>query len=156
MSEVWSDDWQARLTEAVREKGHTLLLDLLKSRPGLTYSRMCEDLGGFAPIQLIRRFYAEARNSNRVCEALADALYRCVLEAFPAGWNNGPEALSKRLLTLTGWQSEAESTGGLSHLSQRLAAVVQYLFRISPPPDGWQPAGSDDPLLAESLLVWLG
>jgi hypothetical protein len=146
---TWSPDWIRNLTLATQAIGYADVTSLLAAMPGKPYREIAQALGStFAPIQIIRLQYDEAKRRGMLRDAAKDALTRNLVEALPAGWGTGENTEWSAILGLSSWSSELQVSGACPELKPVIDEVINTLrrYRI---PRGWRPTHPNDPIIAE-------
>ena len=140
-----------RICERVRALGFATLADYLRSRPGLTYLELVDELGpeDLVGLQVIDVHLHEARRQGEAGfrAAAKDALARFLRQQLPHGWGRtpgagsaGPDAANMAAFSI--WASAVEA---LSPVGSYTSAVWERLN--SDVPQGWLPESADDDLL---------
>jgi hypothetical protein len=132
----------------VGELGFPSIAAYLESMPSATYEDIARSLHTeIAPIQVIKAQFEEATRTGALRNAAKDSLCRSIIERFPHGWNSGDSYKWTIVKALSGWSSEIIATGGHPELKDILHEIIKCI-RDAPPPNGWLPSGTNDPIIA--------
>lgn len=143
---IWQQDWPERIEDRVKAIGFQDMTALLADMPAQPNTQVAARLGDVAPIQVISLQFREAKLTGRVQGAASDNLIRNLVEELPNGWGVGDKANWQAVLALSNWSSELKVTGRFVELSQKLGAISDAIRKL-PPPNGWLPKSTEDPIL---------
>lgn len=142
--EFWRGDWRDRVLGAVTQRGYSSMSDLLRQFPGVPYNQVNKKLGTVAvPLQVLYLQIDEANTESEIRFAAMDCLCRKINEAYPEGWHTRPAECD-----WTSCAARFDSVQKAVGYADRISDVQVSLVQV-PPPDGWLPRDTDDPILVE-------
>lgn len=149
-SHPFAPGWADRISEKAKSLGFGSLCDFLANVPSVPYKEVARRLGvAVAPLQIVSVQFRESRTQKRVREAAKDCLCRNIVQELPDGWGTGANANWQSILALSSWSSSIEVTGECDYLHAILKSIANSLMHVNPPPSGWLPIGSNDPVIME-------
>jgi len=154
-SKTWSGDWHARILERVRQRGFESLTQYTSNHPGVSLLVLADDLGpdDIAAAQIRTLLVEEAVRTRTIPFALRDLFVRELRDALPEGWRYPLDDESRYNVTaaIVRWEGEIKE-----HLATEAAFRTGQDFRNAEFPDGWLPAGPDDPVIVAFVDRCLG
>jgi hypothetical protein len=153
---AWEGDWRQRIKERLRERGFETTTAFVDSRPTaslLSLSRqLCQDMD-VAAVQLQWVLIDEAEQSGTMERCARSLLVRELHEALPEGWHTtwdaAPGGSGRRLISACSGVYVAIP----EPCRDAFDRVEEALWNAAIP-EGWLPAGPDDPILLEAFKHW--
>ncbi len=140
-------DWRHQIHSALVAGSWASLTAMAKTAPLATLEELAQRLVGSADAaEEISRYLAEeAKKEGRFRDFALDQLVRR-LRALPGGWPAKRTWRARRVphAALAAWQCSMRNP----RCEQVMQHIAHALMALEDLPDGWRPAGSDDPCLA--------
>ena len=138
--------WPKIVRDATRKLGFASITELLVSRQAIPYAKLCEEIEGTSPIQLIRLAFEEASSSDELRTVSVDCLCRNIVEKCCNGWGSPSNPNPRQMLATSTWVSEVSGTGDNASLRPMLMEMARDLLSQQIP-DDWLPQSNSDPVL---------
>ena len=145
---AWTKGWRVGIKDRLRDLGYDDILDLLRSNPALSYTRIARVLGqGVAPVQ-VEQLHVESTRAECWIEEALDSLARNLCEALGSrGWGVGARWRVNVVSAFAGWIVRWGREPECKQFRDALFAAQ--------PPKGWKPVSRQDPVL-QSVLATTG
>ncbi|HWO21848.1 MAG TPA: hypothetical protein VNO30_23925 [Kofleriaceae bacterium] len=145
---TWSGDWHARVLERAQRLGFATVTQYAAARVGVSLVDLAEELASanedVAGVQVMWILVEEAIRTNTVPRVLRDLFVRELRQALPQGWKFPLDDASRCDVAgaVAGWKVELKE-----HLDDKATSMAGRELLNAELPDGWLPAGPDDPVI---------
>ncbi len=103
--------------------------------------------GGGSALGLLMAIYADASARGMTREVAKELFLREIIDQFPFGWSFDEDV--RPFVRLGGWNSALCKCIGDSTVGEIARKIVHHIAIDHPPPHGWKPQNSNDPLIDE-------
>lgn len=144
-AKAWQGDWRARLDARVAEHGFADVTAFAASHPAEHPLGLAARLGDdIAAIQIVKALIDEAEARGEMAVLARDLLARTLSHHLPNGWRAEctPDEAFERADAQGEWSSWL-----LDVPKDTKRRILEALRSPGAVPDGWRPAGADDPVL---------
>jgi len=157
--ETWLGDWEERCRHRLACEGFTSMTAYLKSREGVTYSKVAKQLDGCAPLQVALMQFREAREKKTLRNVSKDSLVRTIRERMKRGWDVSIHRRRQRTSAFVQWLSILrcdqafvgnEACDEQSVLMSKRGEDVWRVLEESAVV-GWLPESADDPVITKAF-----
>ena len=156
MTTAWIGNWHKRITQRVGDRGFDTVSAFADSQPTASLRNLADQLSedsDIAPIQVERVLVYEAQEMGMIESCARRLLVRRLHEKLPEGWHlqwdGAPGASGSRLASACSSLCAALP----EHYQESYSRIRDALWSASIP-EGWLPAGPDDPVLLEIFQHW--
>jgi len=148
-TKIWGPGWEERILRRVQARNAMTVTEYAERRPHTPLVELATDLGEHVvAVQLEKLLFSEAKAANTVNGCIKSYLVRKLHEEIPDGW--GCEDSDKRAASAySSWATAIEMAIGEQY--DDLAFEVFDRVRNTPPPPGWLPNDTDDPILVQAF-----
>ena len=148
ITRAWRGDWYERLKERVRSYGFETVTELADTQPTaslVTLTGQLADDRDIAALQIEKLLIDEAEAMGTMERCARSLLARRIHEELPEGWHRewDDDANFRRAHAYGSWCAHIPS-----RYDQSLDRIGEVIKTASWP-EGWLPAGPDDPILVE-------
>lgn len=120
-------------------------LEFLAANPGVSPVTLAQRLDhGANAIGLVMAIYGAAAEKGKLRETAKTLLVGEILDAFPDGW---PDTVKIHPLVKLNWCSHIKRHISPPRVGEYASRIIKELAIRNPPPSGWRPALTNDPLI---------
>jgi hypothetical protein len=145
---AWRGHWYERIIERIYERGFETAAQFADSQPMASLVTLARQLGknkDVAGAQLEKVLLHEAEVAGTMERCARSLLVRKIHEELPEGWHTDwdEDSRYRRAGAFSSWFA------GLGSSSEPAVDRIYGALEGAPLPEGWLPAGPDDPILVE-------
>lgn len=159
-AKAWYGDWHGRILERVRRRGFSTVTQYAGECPGVSLWALARELGpdDVAAVQIRTVLIEEAIRNRTVPRALRDLLVRELRASLPGGWCAPLDGVARREVAgaLASWKAELTIEDRLDCFDDEMTFEAGQRLLEAELPDGWLPAGPDDPIIVAFVDRCLG